>query len=231
MTTLILLRHGRSTANGAGVLAGRTAGVGLDETGHEQAQELIARLADVEVARLVSSPLQRCRETVTPLAAARGVEVTVDERITEVDYGDWTGRELAALAGETLWGTVQRHPSGMTFPGGEPMAAMAARASQAARDLARSDETRPVLLCSHGDVIKAILADALGMHLDLFQRIRIAPASLSVVHYGPTGAAVEYVNVPGRLPAGVASVPPTGDAAVGGETGQGAYRTPPEPVS
>ena len=199
MGTVILLRHGRSTANSAGVLAGRTLGVGLDEGGVAQAQALVERLAQLPLAAVVSSPLQRCRETVAPLAQARELEVTVDDRFIEVDYGQWTGRELSKLGKEPLWKVVQSHPSAAVFPGGEGLAALQARAVAAVRewDAKLAAEHGPQVLwlvCSHGDVIKAVLADALGVHLDGFQRIVANPCSVSAVTYTETRPFVQRVN-------------------------------------
>jgi probable phosphomutase (TIGR03848 family) len=197
--TVILLRHGRSTANSAGVLAGRTLGVGLDEGGVAQAQALVERLAQLPLAAVVSSPLQRCQETVVPLAQARELEVTVDDRFIEVDYGQWTGRELSKLGKEPLWKVVQSHPSAAVFPGGEGLAALQARAVAAVRewDAKLAAEHGPHVLwlvCSHGDVIKAVLADALGVHLDGFQRIVANPCSISAVTYTETRPFVQRVN-------------------------------------
>ncbi|MGH4025409.1 MAG: MSMEG_4193 family putative phosphomutase, partial [Pseudonocardiaceae bacterium] len=188
MGTLILLRHGRSSANSAGILAGRTPGVALDEHGHAQANGVVDRLAPLPLAAVVSSPLQRCRETVAPLAEACGFEVALDDGLIEVDYGQWTGRELSKLGKEPLWKVVQTHPSAAVFPGGEGLAALQARAVAAVRewDAKLTAEHGPQVLwlaCTHGDVIKAVLADALGMHLDGFQRIVVDPGSLSVVCY------------------------------------------------
>jgi probable phosphomutase (TIGR03848 family) len=196
---VILLRHGRSTANSAGVLAGRTLGVGLDEGGVAQAQALVERLAQLPLAAVVSSPLQRCQETVAPLAQARELEVTVDDRFIEVDYGQWTGRELSKLGKEPLWKVVQSHPSAAVFPGGEGLAALQARAVAAVRewDAKLAAEHGPHVLwlvCSHGDVIKAVLADALGVHLDGFQRIVANPCSISAVTYTETRPFVQRVN-------------------------------------
>jgi probable phosphomutase (TIGR03848 family) len=197
--TVILLRHGRSTANSAGVLAGRTLGVGLDEGGVAQAQALVERLTQLPLAAVVSSPLQRCQETVAPLAQARELEVTVDDRFIEVDYGQWTGRELSKLGKEPLWKVVQSHPSAAVFPGGEGLAALQARAVAAVRewDAKLAAEHGPHVLwlvCSHGDVIKAVLADALGVHLDGFQRIVANPCSISAVTYTETRPFVQRVN-------------------------------------
>lgn len=199
MGTLILLRHGRSTANNAGLLAGRTPGVGLDELGLAQAKTLVERLAQLPLAAVVSSPLQRCRETVAPLARTCDLEVTIDDRFIEVDYGEWTGRELRKLGKEPLWKVVQTHPSAAVFPGGEGLAALQARAVAAVRewDAKLVAEHGPQVLwlaCTHGDVIKAVLADALGMHLDGFQRIVVNPGSISAVSYTETRPFVQRVN-------------------------------------
>ena len=192
MATVILARHGRTTANATGVLAGRSKGVHLDELGVEQARSAGERLARLPLAAIVTSPLERCRDTAREVNAAQPsrLRVATDKGLLECDYGDWTGRELKTLAKEDLWRTVQAHPSAAVFPGGESMAGMAARAVEAVRrwDARVEAEHGPGAVwvaVSHGDVIKAVLADALGMHLDAFQRIVVDPASLSVVRYTP----------------------------------------------
>jgi probable phosphomutase (TIGR03848 family) len=200
VTTALLVRHGRTTANSAGVLAGWTEGVSLDETGQEQVRALAKRLAGVPLAAVVASPLQRCQETAELLLQGRDGAVVPchdDERVGEVRYGDWSGKELKKLAKDPLWKVVQGHPSAMTFPGdgGESMTAMATRAVTAVRDWnARLGEDAVYVVVSHGDVIKAILADALGMHLDQFQRIVVDPASVSVVTYTPLRPFVVRAN-------------------------------------
>ncbi|GLZ43934.1 phosphoglycerate mutase [Actinomycetospora sp. NBRC 106375] len=199
MTTVILLRHGRSTANVSGVLAGRSPGVGLDDHGRAQAEKLVDRLAELPLAAAVTSPMQRCQETLAPLLAARGLEADVDEGLSEVDYGDWTGRKLGELGKEDLWKVVQAHPSAAVFPGGEGLAGMQARAvaairRHAVRIGAEHGEKALWVACSHGDVIKAAVADALGLHLDSFQRIVIDPCSVSVISYTPTRPFVVRVN-------------------------------------
>ncbi|MFT3900183.1 MAG: MSMEG_4193 family putative phosphomutase [Gordonia sp. (in: high G+C Gram-positive bacteria)] len=221
---VILVRHGRSTANTASILAGRTPGVGLDDTGRKQAAELPARLGDrgAELVAVARSPLQRCAETVAPLVAEWDLPEIVVDDLAEVDYGQWTNRPLAELAKEPLWQTVQRQPSAAVFPGGEAMAAMAARAVGAIRDLdARhggEDGSRLWVACTHGDIIKAVIADAMGLHLDGFQRIVVEPASLSVVRYHPRQTVVHTVNNTAKL-----SLPAPGaelaGTAVGGATG------------
>ncbi|MET9669160.1 histidine phosphatase family protein [Streptomyces sp. NPDC006475] len=192
MVTLILVRHGRSTANTAGVLAGWTPGVHLDERGSAQAAALPARIADVPLAAAVSSPLERCEQTLRPLLDARpGLELRTDERIGECHYGDWSGRKLKELADEPLMEVVQQHPSAAVFPGGESMRAMQARAVDAVRDwnarvAEAHGEDATYVMCSHGDIIKALVADALGMHLDLFQRIHVEPCSVTAIRYTRT---------------------------------------------
>ena len=144
------------------------------------------------LAAVVSSPLERCRQTLQPLLDARpGLELQTDERIGECHYGDWSGRKLKELAEEPLMEVVQQHPSAAAFPGGESMRAMQARAVDAVRDWnARIEQTHgedaAYVMCSHGDIIKALVADALGMHLDLFQRIHVEPCSVTAIRYTRT---------------------------------------------
>ncbi|QJY44551.1 histidine phosphatase family protein [Pseudonocardia broussonetiae] len=232
MTTLILLRHGRSSANTAGVLAGRTPGVELDETGRGQAEKVVGRLDGVPIAEIVCSPMLRCEQTVAPLAAARGLTPLTEPDLAEVDYGTWTGAELKKLGKEPLWKVVQGHPSAAVFPDGEGLAAMQARAVAAvrrhgARIAAEHGPQAVWLACSHGDVIKSVLADALATHLDNFQRIMVDTCSISVVHYTETRPFVARVNDLGGDVAGL--VPPapkrrrrtaarSSDAVVGGTT-------------
>ena len=187
---MILVRHGRTTANTSGVLAGRTAGVRLDDTGVTQAERTAERLAAVPLVAVVTSPLERCRQTARAIATAQqGTPVTATERgITECDYGAWQGRSLRELAKEPLWKTVQTQPSAAAFPDGEAMATMQARSVAAVRRLdalyeAEHGPGAVWVAVSHGDIIKSVLADALGMHLDLFQRIQVDPASISVIRY------------------------------------------------
>jgi probable phosphomutase (TIGR03848 family) len=197
--TVILLRHGRSSANAAGVLAGRSPGVELDETGRGQAEKVVARLDGVPLAAIVCSPMTRCQQTVAPLAAARELTPIIEPGLSEVDYGSWTGSELKSLAKEELWKVVQAHPSAAVFPEGEGLAAMQARAVAAIRkhDAAIAAEHGPRavwLVCSHGDPIKSVLADALAVHLDNFQRIVVDTCSISVISYTPTRPFVARVN-------------------------------------
>lgn len=184
MTTLLLVRHGLTDANTGGLLAGWTPGVHLAEKGREQVGALANRLAAVPVAAVVSSPLERCRETAAALLADRDMDVVVDDRLGECRYGDWTGQELKKLVKDPMWKVVQAHPSAAVFPGGEALRETQARAVTAIRE--RNQELgadATWIAVTHGDVIKSVLADALGMHLDLFQRIIVDPCSVSVVRY------------------------------------------------
>jgi probable phosphomutase (TIGR03848 family) len=190
MPTVILLRHGRTEANKTGTLAGRSPGVHLDEHGRAQAARAGERLAAVPLVQLVSSPMERCRETARAVARLQPgrPRVSADRGLTECDYGEWQGRPLRELARLALWKTVQTNPSAAVFPGGESLPQMQGRAVDAVRrrDAAVASEHGPDavwLAVSHGDVIKSVLADALGMHLDLFQRIHVDPASISVIRY------------------------------------------------
>jgi len=232
VTTVILLRHGRTTANTGGVLAGWTPGIGLDETGQAQVDAVAARLAPVPLAAIVSSPLERCVRTAEAVAAGRELAVQIDDRLGEARYGDWTGRPLKELVKDPLWAVVQQHPSAAVFPGaeGEGLAQTQARAVAAVREWnAKLGPDAVWLACSHGDVIKAVLADALGLHLDSFQRIVADPASISVIGYTPTRPFVIRMNDTGGDVA--ALIPPpkkrrrrakTSDAVVGGGAGPGA---------
>lgn len=243
MATLILARHGRTTANASGVLAGRSKGVLLDEQGELEAQAAGERLAGLPLAALVTSPLERCRDTARAINAAQPSRLTVNRErgLLECDYGSWTGQPLKSLAKEKLWKVVQGHPAGATFPDGESMSQMSARAVAAVRrwDTAVEQEHGPDaawVAVSHGDVIKAILADALGMHLDTFQRLVVDPGSLSVVRYTPvrpfvvalnsTAGEMTHLRPPRRRGR---SSSRRSDAAVGGGSGSGSVssgRTP-----
>ena len=201
MATVLLVRHGRTPANAQGVLAGWSPGVSLDDVGRVQAEALARRLSAVRLSAVVTSPLERARETADALLAqqARSTPVHIDERAGECHYGTWTGQPLKDLAKDPLWKVVQGHPSGMAFPDGETMTAMQARAVDAVRDWNRRLGDKALYaMVSHGDVIKAILADALGMHLDEFQRIVIDPCSISIISYTPTRPFVMRMNDSGE---------------------------------
>lgn len=233
MATLLLLRHGRTAANADGGLAGRQP-VELDDTGRAQAVAIGARLGAVPLAVVVTSPLVRCRQTLE--LALPHVSPVAEDGLNECAYGAWEGQPLKKLARDPLWPVVQQHPSAAVFPGGEAMAAMASRAVAAVRrwDARVDAEHGPDALwlaCTHGDVIKAILADALGVHLDLFQRIVADPASVAIIRYTPVRPFVVRLNDTGGDLAGLVvpkkrrrrrrSARADSDAPVGGGAGGG----------
>jgi probable phosphomutase (TIGR03848 family) len=227
--TVLLLRHGRSTANAAGILAGRADGVDLDDRGLEQAAEAGRRLADIPVARVVCSPIARCRQTAQAAMAAAGwaADMVIDDRVSECDYGDWTGRSLAELAREGIWRTVQDRPSEVEFPAGETMVAMRDRIVEAVRehDAAVREshgDHAVILVVSHGDPIKAAVSDVLGQSFDHFQRIMVDPGSITVVHYGPDRPFLVALNTVSGSLSGQVPQAPVRDAAVGGGAGSAA---------
>jgi probable phosphoglycerate mutase len=227
MTTVVLVRHGLTHMTGP-VLAGWTPDLHLDERGQKQAAAVAERLRPVTFDALISSPLDRCLDTTAAIAEGRALEITQDERIGECRYGDWTGKPLKELAKDPLWKVVQQHPSAAVFPGpeGEPLRETSNRAVACIRDW--NEKLGPDatwLACSHGDVIKAIVADALGLHLDQFQRIVIDPCSVTIIRYTDTRPFVVRVN---DIGGGVADLVPqphrkrrkrSSDAAVGGGAG------------
>lgn len=232
MATVLLVRHGRSAANQQGVLAGRSPGVLLDEEGEAQAAATAQRIAGLPISVVVSSPLERCQQTAQAIAAAlaKPLDVRLDDRFIECGYGDWTGEDLKKLAKDPLWKVVQGHPSAATFPAGESIRDMQSRALSAARDwdttVSQEHGAQALwVVVSHGDVIKSILADALGTHLDNFQRIVVDPASVSVVSYTPLRPFVvrfnEHGDLQGLAPPGRRRrrKAPSSDAAVGGGAG------------
>ena len=198
-TTILFVRHGQTGTTGK-VLPGRAPGLHLAETGQAQARATADRIAGLKrVDAVYSSPLERARETAAPIAAARGLKVSVDRGLVECDFGTWTGAELKALAKEPEWATVQRYPSGFRFPDGESFVEMSARINEAARRLTSRHPGGVVVAVSHADPIKAAVADAVGTHLDLFQRIVISTCSVTAIAYGPGGPAVLTVNHTGDL--------------------------------
>jgi probable phosphomutase (TIGR03848 family) len=191
---VLLVRHGTTPTTGA-VLPGRAPGLHLADAGLDQAEAVAARLAALpRIDAVYASPLERTRETARPIGAARDLAVKVERGLLECDFGEWTGRPLKELAKEPAWKTVQRYPSGFRFPGGESFTEMSARITGTLQRLVERHESGVVVAVSHADPIKAAVADALGTHLDLFQRINVSPCSVTAVHYGPGGPAVLAVN-------------------------------------
>lgn len=228
MTRVVLVRHGRTTANATGILAGRAPNVHLDDRGISQARQAGRLLSSLPSAYLVASPLTRTIETaklIRPELAGKPT-ISKDKGFIECDYGDWSGKSLKRLAKDPLWPVVQSHPAGVIFPHGEAMAAAQSRAVAATRSWVQrcrqtTDGPSAVIVVSHGDVIKSIIADALGMHLDSFQRIVVDPGSISVIDYTPGRPFVRLVNGVSDLSALISGgVAHGSDAAVGGGAGK-----------
>jgi len=234
VTTVLLVRHGLTSTTGH-VLTGWLPGIGLDDRGLAQAAALAARLAPLPLDAIVSSPLERCRQTAAAVAAAGGgrpAPITEDARLGETRYGDWTGQPLRKLAKDPLWRVVQAHPSAVRFPGdeGESMLDMQHRAVSAIREWnAALGKDATYLICSHGDVIKAIVADSLGLHIDQCQRIQADPCSLTVIRYTPLrpflvrmndrGGGVDDLMPRAAARGGAARSAAESDAVVGGGAG------------
>jgi len=203
VTTVLLIRHGLTALTNS-TLVGWTPGVWLDETGRAQAAAVATRLRSVPLAAIVSSPLERCRETADAVAAERdpAPAFELDERLGDVRYGDWTGRSFKDLRREPRWKTIHVDPSSFRFPNGEALHEMDARAVAAVRDWnERVGPEATYAIVSHADPIRAILADALGIGFDGYLRMAVGPGSLSVVRYGPSGATILRLNDTGSDPA------------------------------
>ena len=190
--SIYLLRHGHSTANAKSVLAGRDFKVKLSSVGEKQAVAVANELSDKKFAKIYSSPLPRCMQTVEPLAKKLKIDIQISEGLIEMEYGDWSGKKLSLLSRNKLWGTIQSRPSLVRFPNGESFLEMQSRAIEAVSKLAIPGKS--VLLCSHGDVIKAIVAGFLGLHLDKFQSLSIDPASITVIDLVNGSARLRLLN-------------------------------------
>jgi broad specificity phosphatase PhoE len=194
VTTFLLVRHGAHDLLGKAV-AGRAAGVALNAQGRGQAQELVERLAARAINAIYSSPQQRAQETAAPVAAQRGLQVNTDDALDEIDFGDWTGLSFERLRAEgERWRMWVEQKSIACPPGGEPCAQVQRRAMAGIERLEKLHPDQTLLLVSHGDVIKSVIASYLGISLDHLERFEIAPASLSVVMTGPGWAQVKLVN-------------------------------------
>jgi len=197
---LVLIRHAHSEANAAGILSGRLPNVHLSEKGLAQSEQLAVRLGNFPVSNLRISPMERCFETISPwinsivMPNNPRFEPIIDEELTEVDYGLWSGKKLSILSKNKLWKTVQESPSRMYFPKGEGIAQMQSRAMTSVHQAVSSKAKGAAVIVSHGDVIKSIVASALGMHLDEFQRIVIDPASISILDYSTMKPRVLLLN-------------------------------------
>lgn len=198
-TTLVLLvRHGTTPSTGK-LLPGRAKGLHLSDAGRAQADGAAQRLAALRgVAAVYASPLERTKETAAPIASALGLRVVAERGLLEADFGSWTGAELKALMKLPEWRTVQRSPSAFRFPDGESFLEMQTRAVATVERLAGAHRGQAIVCVSHADPIKAVVAHAVGTHLDLFQRIVISPCSITAIAYaGGTSPVVLTVNSTG----------------------------------
>jgi probable phosphomutase (TIGR03848 family) len=198
-TLVLFVRHGQTPTTGK-ELPGRARGLHLSDTGRTQAEAVAQRLATVaRIDAIYASPLERARETAAPLAGARGMKPIIDKGLLEVDTGEWTGKLLADARREPAWKVVQGYPSGFRFPGGESLAEMRDRMVSTVDRLRRAHPGGTIVAFSHADPIKAVVADALGSHLDHYQRLVISPCSVSAVFYSDHGPTVLSVNSVGDL--------------------------------
>jgi probable phosphomutase (TIGR03848 family) len=198
ITRLVLARHAVTAETGP-KLTGRKPGVDLSEEGQRQATALGERLADLPVAAVYASPIERTTQTAAAVADRHALSVRALEGVLEADYGDWTGQQLAELAKTDLWKVVQRSPSRAAFPGGESLAAMQARIVAALDAVVVAHPGELVVVVSHADPIKAAIAHYTGVHLDLFQRIMVAPASVTAFAFSGSGVALLKCNDTGSL--------------------------------
>jgi probable phosphoglycerate mutase len=196
---VLFVRHGKTPTTGA-VLPGRAPGLHLADAGLEQAEAAAQRIAALsQVAAVYASPMERTKQTAAPIAKALKLRVRTERGLIECDFGTWTGRNLSELRKLPAWNTVQRHPTGFRFPKGESFSEMQTRMVSAVYRLVAAHPGQVIVAVSHADTIKAALADALGTHLDLFQRIVVSPCSISAVTYTSSGPVVLAQNSTGSL--------------------------------
>ena len=223
---LVLIRHAHSEANAAGILSGRLPNVHLSEKGLKQSEDLALRLGNFQVSNLRISPMERCFETIAPwinsivLPNNPKFSPIIDQELTEVDYGSWSGKNLAVLSKNRLWKTVQESPSRMYFPNGEGIAQMQSRAMKSAHESISTKSKGSAVIVSHGDVIKSIVASALGMHLDEFQRIVIDPASVSILDYSTIKPRVLLLNDSRSVITELVAAPKRAKNLLGGGSGR-----------
>lgn len=200
MTYLFLIRHGENEWVETGKLAGRTPGVHLNEKGHQQSSALAERLANQPITAIYSSPLVRCVETAQPLAQRLGLPICEEVALLEVDYGEWMGAGLKELSKKPEWQLVQLYPSGFRFPGGETLREVQSRVVTALDRIRTEHAGEAIALFAHGDVWRTTLAWYLGTPLDLFQRIVINTASVTLIGFHHFGPRILLVNETGEIP-------------------------------
>ena len=218
MTTFIVLRHAQSTANERGLLAGQLPGIHLSATGVDESEAIKETLAKVTIDRVISSPLERCLQTIEPLVAAKKMKIATDDRLIEMNYGKWSGKKLSFLSVRPLWRKIQSSPSDVTFPDGESFANMASRVGSLLDELHRKYPKESLLLVTHGDICKFIATYFLKLPLNDLQKFLVNPASLSIYHQTSEKIAVEVLNSSATKTVKVSA--DTARSMPGGETGK-----------
>lgn len=218
MTTFIVLRHAQSTANERGLLAGQLPGIHLSATGVDESEAIKETLAKVTIDRVISSPLERCLQTIEPLVAAKKMKIATDDRLIEMNYGKWSGKKLSFLSVRPLWRKIQSSPSDVTFPDGESFSNMASRVGSLLEELHRKYPKESILLVTHGDICKFIATYFLKLPLNDLQKFLVKPASLSIYHQTSEKIAVEVLNSSATKTVKVSA--DTARSLPGGETGK-----------
>jgi probable phosphomutase (TIGR03848 family) len=223
MHEIFLIRHGRSTANNKGVLAGRLPGIELDAVGIDQARAVAKHLSSVDFNSVYSSPLPRCLNTAKIIndSQKKARQINIQDGFNECDYGAWSGKKLSKLASHSLWKIIQDSPSQVKFPQGEAMTDMSHRSTSALLDILKASKSRSqkIAIVSHADVIKSLVAFAMGLHLDNFQRLIIDPASVSKINWTDNKFYIEFINNKDHLSNIVAKSKAASGAVLGGGAG------------
>ena len=193
MPIIYLLRHAQSVANTKGVLAGQDDSVELSKVGFKQAESLVSYLSAIKFSKVYSSPLTRCIQTIAPFMEKNSkIDFQIDNRVIEMNYGKWSGRKLAVLSKDTKWKSVQNNPAGFTFPQGESFKSMRRRIDLALTNLKK--EKGPILVVTHGDIIKMAITSSLGLPINRFQSFVVEPASLTIINLEKSGATILQSN-------------------------------------
>jgi probable phosphomutase (TIGR03848 family) len=184
MTTFLLLRHAHSVANKAGILAGQLEGIGLSKDGIAQVNKLTSSFENLKIDRIISSPMQRCLETVEGIARSKRKRISIDERLIEMNYGSWSGKKLSKLSRMKEWKVIQTKPSAFRFPQGESFKELEERIESLLKDLSRKYPKETILIITHGDIVKIAASLTVGSGLNNFQKFAIDPCSLTTLSWG-----------------------------------------------
>jgi probable phosphomutase (TIGR03848 family) len=184
MTTLLLLRHAHSVANKAGILAGQLEGIGLSKDGIAQVNKLTSSFENLKIDRIISSPMQRCLETVEGIARSKRKRISIDERLIEMNYGSWSGKKLSKLSRMKEWKVIQTKPSAFRFPQGESFKELEERIESLLKDLSRKYPKETILIITHGDIVKIAASLTVGSGLNNFQKFAVDPCSLTTLSWG-----------------------------------------------